>query len=135
MTAQDLKQIHAIKQEIKMWEEKLVELETKALAHGQVLTGMPGGNKTSDNVAYIASDIVEVKKIIEGKLTELKRIEREIMDFINNIEDSYVRQIIFLRCVNCYTWGQVANKLNATPDGIRKTYFRYLDKELEKVKG
>ena len=82
MTAQDLKQIHAIKQEIKMWEEKLVELETKALAHGQVLTGMPGGNKTSDNVAFIASDIAEIKTIIEGKLTELKRVERETMDFI-----------------------------------------------------
>ena len=133
MTAQDLKQIHAIKQEIKMWEEKLVELETKALAHGQVLTGMPGGNKTSDNVAFIASDIAEVKTIIEGKLTELKRVERETMDFINNIEDSYLRQIVFLRCVNCYRWEQIAIKLGSSAESIKKMYQRYVYKELEKV--
>jgi len=132
MTVQDLKQIHAIKKEIKMWEEKLVELETKALAHGQVLTGMPGGNKTSDNVAYIASDIVEVKKIIEGKLAELKQIERETMSFINNIEDSYMRQVIFLRCVNCYRWEQVALKLGSTPESIKMLYYRFVKKELEK---
>ena len=53
----------------------------------------------------------------------------EVQDYINSIDDSYIRRIITMRVIDRKTWAKIATDIggNNTPDGIRMTYNRFLE--------
>jgi DNA-directed RNA polymerase specialized sigma24 family protein len=69
----------------------------------------------------------EIKTLSE-RLAELEKNKAEITQFINDIPDLRTQRIFRLRIVKGFSWVQIAAKMNATPDSIRKTYARYLKK-------
>ena len=125
MTKDELKQIYYINKEIKMWQRELDRLQCKSLAGGTSIDGMPRGNGTNDKVADIAIERVEIEEIINGKLAEIQVQRKRIMNYINGIEDSLLRQIMFLRNVSCMNWKQVARELNITEGCAKMTYHRH----------
>lgn len=54
----------------------------------------------------------------------------DILQYIRGIEDSTVRQIVFLRCVKLKSWTNIAMLIggNNTADSVRMMYKRYLRK-------
>ena len=128
MTKEELKQIYYINKEILMWKKELERLECKSLVKGQELSDMPRGSGTSDKTADMAIEKAEIKTIIEGKLAEIQVQRRRILNYIDNIEDSLLRQIMFLRNVSCMSWGQVATELDTTIDCIKQKYSRHFRK-------
>ncbi len=128
MTKKELKQLYYIKKEIRMWQNKLNEITE---IQSPNLTGLPGGNKTSDSVSNLAIQKDEIKMIISGLLTKLRGKEREIMIFINSIDDSIVRQIIQYRYVEFMTWREISYKLYDRIDresSVRMIHDRFLKK-------
>lgn len=71
-------------------------------------------------------------KRLQGKLNrrmdELMDLVEETNEFIENIEDSLVRQIISLRYINGLTWEEVAANIGGgtTTESVRKTAERFL---------
>lgn len=67
---------------------------------------------------------------LESREIDLFELLSQVEEYINTIEDSYIRRIVSLRVVENMTWQQVANKLGGknTPDGIRKTFDRFIKK-------
>lgn len=71
-------------------------------------------------------------KRLQGKLNkridELMNLAEETNEFIKEIDDSLVRQIISLRYVSGLTWEQVAENIggNNTADSVRKVAERFL---------
>lgn len=130
MTKEELKQIYYINREIKMWQKELDKLECRSLAKGQVITGMPFNTGTSDPTFEIVAEKDRYRKVIDGLLARLQIERSRIIEYIEGIDDSLVRQIIFLRSVSCMSWNQVANEIGGTntEDGVRKIYDRYLSK-------
>ena len=55
---------------------------------------------------------------------------KKLILYISNIDDSMIRQIIFLRFVQGHTWVQVAAEIGGgnSPDSIRMMMKRYLAK-------
>lgn len=134
MTKRDLKQIYYIKKEIEVYEDELRELRYKSLAKGQQLTGMPtGSGTTSDQVGRLAVDIAETTKIIEGKIIELRKKEMQVYDFLGTIEDSWMRQIVYLRNVNLLSWNKIASKMggNNNEGNVKVAYHRYINSRLK----
>ena len=86
---------------------------------------MPKGSGTSDKVADLAIEKEEIREIINGKLTEIQVQRKRIMNYINGIEDSLLRQIMFLRNVSCMNWNQVAKELNSTENCVKQIYSRH----------
>ena len=129
MTKEELKQIYYLNKEIKMWQRELDAIECKSLIKGQVLTGMPFGSGVSDPTFNIVAEREKYRKIIEGKLAEVQVLRRKIIEYIDSIDDSLLRQIMFLRNVSCMTWGQVATELNTTVDSVKLKYSRHFKKE------
>ena len=125
MTREELKQIYYINKEIKMWQRELDRLQCKSLIGGQSLDGMPKGSGMSDKVADLAIEKEEIREIINGKLAEIQVQRKRIMNYINGIEDSLLRQIMFLRNVSCMNWKQVARELNITEGCAKMTYHRH----------
>jgi len=125
LTKEELKQIYYLNKEIKMWQRELDRLQCKSLAGGTNIDGMPRGNRTNDKVADMAIERVEIEEIINGKLAEIQVQRKRIMNYINSIDDSLLRQIMFLRNVSCMNWKQVARELNITEGCAKMTYHRH----------
>ncbi len=129
MTKKELGQIYSINREIQMWEKELESIHCKSLMIGQKITGMPRNSTgTSDKVGDMAATIVDIEDIIRGKLVEIQLQKKRIMEFISMIEDSQIRQIVFLRNISCMSWKDIAKEVggNNTADSVRKMYDRFL---------
>lgn len=129
MTKEELKQIYYINGEIKMWQRELERLQCKSLVKGQEITDMPRGSGISDKVADLAIERTEVEVIINGKLAEIQVQRKKIMDYINGIDDSLLRQIMFFRNVSCMSWNQVAKELGSTENCVKQIYSRHFRKD------
>lgn len=131
MTKHDLKQVYYINREIKMWQQKLEELNNKSYVGTPKLTGTPNGTITQNKVEADAIEKAEMSAIIAGLLVKLQRQQREIMDYINGIDDSLIRQIMVCRYVHLMSWTQVAMGIGGgnTSDSVRKVHDRFLRKK------
>lgn len=126
LTKEELKEIYYLNKEVKMWQRELEKLQCKSLIKGQEITGLPfgsGGNK--DKVGDMATDIADIEAIIRGKLAEIQVQRKKIIEYIDGIDDSLLRQIVFLRNVSCMTWRQVARELGNTESCVKQMYSRH----------
>ncbi len=131
MTKEELKQIYYLNKEIKMWQRELDRLQCQSLVKSPQITGMPFGGGISDKVANIAIEIAEIEAIIKGKLAEIQLQRKKIIEYINSIDDSIARQVIFLRCVSNLSFYDIAKEIGDgyTYDAVRQIYYRRLKKD------
>lgn len=128
MEKKEVEKIYEIKREIKLWKNELSKLKAKSIAKGQQITGtgFQVTNATSDPTAKAAIEITFVEQKIAEMIAERENQEAEIMKFIESIEDSQVRLIIYYRCVCCQSWRNVAiNMKGLTEDAARQMYHRF----------
>ena len=128
MTKSDLEQIYYLNRELKMWETELERVRCKSLV-GSPLPGNSHGSGVSDKVADRAERIIELENRIIAKRDEIQRLRDEAVAYIESIQDSLTRQIIYYRCVSLMSWRRVAYEVggNNTPDGVRMIYNRFME--------
>lgn len=129
MTKEELRQIYYLNKEIKMWRKELEDLKDKSLMMGQQITGMPrSASGKNDKVGDLAVTIMEIEENIEGKVLEIEKEKKILIEYIRGIDDSLIRQIVYLRNISCLTWKDIAVEIggNNTAEGLRKCYDRYL---------
>jgi len=114
-----------------MWQKELEKLECKSLVKGQIITDMPVARGVSDRVGDLAIEITDTEIVIKGILARIQLQRKKIIDYINTVDDSIMRQIMFLKNVSCMNWNEIANEVGGknTEDSVRKAYVRYLIKE------
>lgn len=134
MTVKELSQLYHLNRKIELDKERLTELEAQALSlGGGGLDGMPRTPGYANKIERLVAEIVDTKGIIAAKqaecIFERNRLERYIAD----IPDALTQNIFALRFINGLTWYQVAESVggNNTEDSVKKTCYRYLDKEKE----
>ena len=129
MTRKELSQLFYLKKEIKQDSIRLMELDKASAGSNTSITGLPHTAYISDKTV-IAADIADLKKEIEIKMDMCITQYNHLMKYIDDVEDSYIRQILTFRHVNGYSWVQVAMRMGGgnTEDGVRKAYSRYLKK-------
>ena len=131
MTKKELSQLYYLKKEIKEQQRRLKELEILATNCTANVTGLPNGNGVSDKIANYATEIADLKSLLDLNLKkcfyELNRLDR----FIQSIDDPLLRQIITYRFINGYSWAKISYTIggNNTPDGLRIKMMRFLDKK------
>ena len=133
MTKKELEQIYYITREINMWQWELDSLKTKSKVSSPALTGMPEGKGTTgDRVGNNATRIAYLEQKIKDKKSELEILRISITEYIMSIDDSLIRQIIKLRCIDLKTWTKIAIAVGGynTADSVRMIYNRYIDKNL-----
>lgn len=108
-----------------MWQMELDAVECKSLVKGQSISGMPFSGGISDPTFDIVAEKERYFKIIDGKLAEIQVARRKIMEYICNIDDSLLRQIMFFRNVSCMSWNQVARELGSTENCVKQIYSRH----------
>ena len=129
MTEKQLNQIYYLSKEKKMWENKLNEI-TEIKAMGYENSGAGRSSEVSSPVVRLAEQREKIRDIISAKLVEISYVEREILEYINTIDDSLIRQIMIHRHIELKSWVQVANAIggNNTAESVRKMHDRFLQK-------
>ncbi len=128
MTKKELSQLYYLKKEIKEQQKRLSELEALATSCTAKITGLPNGNGISDKIANYATEIADLKSLLDLNLKkcfyELNRLNR----FICSIDDTFIRQIMVYRFEHHMSWRKIARMLggNNKPESIRKRLYRYL---------
>ena len=128
MTFKDLSQLFYIKKEIEIIKNEISELNDRLLKITQNITDMPKSNGISDKISSITTELVYQKDMLSIKQMQLEIEKTRLTDFINSIDDSYLRLIFRYRFIECKTWQQVALSVggNNTADSCRMEAKRYL---------
>lgn len=129
LTKDELRQIYYINREITMWKHELDRLRCQSLVKSPVISDMPRGGR-SRGVADYAVEIADYEAVIEGLLARAQIQRKRILDFIGDIDDSVMKQIVFYRHISCMSWGEVAGAIGGgnTEDGVRMMYNRFFKK-------
>lgn len=116
-----------LNKEIERDEERLRELYAAATDTSCKITGLPHAPGTIDKTA-LAVEIAYLKQVIEDKLKRCYAEYNKIMEYINGVDDSYIRQIMTLRYIHGMSWQKIAHQMGGgnTGDGVRKACQRYL---------
>lgn len=129
MTKKELEQIYFLKRELMMWQSRLNELQADIALSSKFSDGMlySKTNSVSSPTESKAIRLAEVRKIVEGKLSEIQITIADIEEYIMSINDSITRQIIEYRCCKLLQWDEVAISLGEgyTAESVRQIYHRF----------
>ncbi len=130
MTKKELSQLYYLNREIEEQQRRLRELECLATSCTAQITGMPRSSGISEKLAKYATEIADLKALLDLNLKkcfyELNRLNR----YIESVDDSQMRLILSLRYINGLSWRQIAFSIGGgnTEDGVRKAHDRFLRK-------
>ena len=134
MTREQLRQLKYLKNEIKMLREQIDNLKTGIVS--DVVEGSESEfpyTKRRFTIAGADHEEYErkskrLRERLQRRVKDLMDLLEEINEYIADIDDSLLRQIVTLRHVNGLTWDQVAASIGGgnTADGVRKMHDRYL---------
>jgi hypothetical protein len=129
LVKQDLKQIYYLNNELKMWQDELRRLQDRIERGPKWYDGMPHSSEVGDPVGNIATELANCKMMISCKEFEIQIQRNRIIKYIDDIEDSLLRQIIFYRCVSCMGWKEVAATIGgrATVASVTMAFKRHFD--------
>ena len=132
MTKKELSQLYYLKKEIQGQQRRIKELETLATRCSTTITGMPHGMGISDRVGKYASELSDLKNLLDLNIKkcffELNKLDR----YIQSVSDSLIRQIMIYRFINGYSWAKIAWNIGGknTADGLRIKLKRFLQNTL-----
>lgn len=97
------------------------------------ISDLPKGKSNTDQTSKRAIGETELEELISTAKTRAEVSKANIMKFINTIDNSVIRQIIFLRFIKIKSWKQVSIEIGGdnTSDSCRMMCNRYLN-ELNK---
>ena len=123
MTLNDFSQLLYLRKEIIVEQKRLEELEKAVEMQKISLPDIP-------DICLQSTDKERCKQLIEQCMKRSIQEYKKLILYISNIDDSMIRQIIFLRFVQGHTWVQVATEIGGgnSPDSIRMMMKRYLAK-------
>lgn len=126
VTLKELSQYYYLKQEIKRYEEKIIELENKATSTTQSITGMPHNSGVSDKVGNNATEISYYRSQIELDKLKCKNELKRLDGYIRDINDSLTRQIFELRFIDRLKWQEVADIIGSSEYSVKHICYRYI---------
>ena len=135
MTRQKLTQITHLKREIELLEDQILNLEA-----GIVTDKVRGSlshhpwTETSFKITgfdreELSQKMERLKRKMQRRVDDLLELRTEIIEFVEGIDDSLLRQVIILRHVNGLSWEQVAAEVGGgnTGNTLQKMHDRYFE--------
>lgn len=130
MTKKELSQLHNLNIEIQNDKKRLQELLNLINGRAFKLSDMPHGTWINDNTSLYACEMADLKLKIEQNIKKCWIEANRINQFIQNIDDSFMRQIIRLRYIDDLNWKQVALSIGGgnTEDSVKQACHRFIKK-------
>lgn len=129
MTRNEVNQVYYLNREIEMWQRVLGEMRESG-PQSPKLDGMPRGRIITDPTGDAASVRADIERVIENLLYSIQIQRKRIYEYIGEIDDSLMRQIIMYRCMSLCSWEETATYVGGgnTADSVRMKFNRHFEK-------
>lgn len=130
MTVKELSQYLHLKREIQLLQDEILTLEASAEPSAQVLSGVPGVGSSANKIADCACKAADLQKLLRERQEVCKQELLRLEQYIANVQDSQMRQILRLRYELGCKWHEIPQKLGLDGDGStqRKQHNAFLKK-------
>lgn len=130
MTNKELNQLYWLNREIELDKQWMKKMNLEVLKKRRGERGLLPSLADMEDVEKIEKEIMLCKKLVESKVEKCFIEYKKLLDFIETVEDSYMRMILTLRHVNGLNWRQIAFHIGGgnTEDGVKMAYHRFLKK-------
>ncbi len=134
MTLNELSQLYWLKKEIEADRQRLKILRMKADAPTSDWSAVPGVHSFGNKLEAIAAKELELEELIEHKIMRCIGEQIKLEKYIEDIPDSYMRQIFTMRFIYNFSWLKISMKLGGgnTEDAVRVAVRRYIQKSAGK---
>ena len=131
MELKDVQQVYFISKEIAMYERELEKIKAAVGTRSPEMSDMPKGNTQKNMVEEYSVNIKYYEEMIEKAKARAEVEKIKIMEYVESIDDSLMRQIIFYRHILLLPWGIVAREIGGrnTADGLRMIHKRFFRKK------
>ena len=139
MNKDQLRQLRHLKREIELLQDQIINLESEIVT--DKVRGSDPRHPYTEKSFYITGFAHEehsrkmkrLKERLQRRVDDLLELRTEILEFVESIDDSLLRQIIVLRHVNGLSWRQVAREIGGgnTADGVRMIHDRFLKRDVK----
>lgn len=127
------KEIVEVQERIAKTQKQIDKIEEEGAVVDKVLGG-EGGIQSFRIEGFPYPEYKRKKASLYRRKAQLADLELEILDsladieeFLNTLDDSYMRRIISLRFVERLSWRQVARRVGGnTEDSVRKAFERFM---------
>ncbi|MDF2537427.1 MAG: hypothetical protein K0S76_448 [Herbinix sp.] len=109
-----------------MLKKQLEELKSRSYIKGQEITDMPFGSGTSDKTCDRAIAELEIEELYDIKLKELYLVRGRIERYINAVDDTELRLILRLRCINNMNWDCIGDEIGMDRRTASRKYYKYI---------
>ena len=112
--------------------ELLENLRAAAYPASPALTGMPHAPGVKDKIGDLAVEIADLETRIEYIESEIEKQKSAVEDFVQTIDDPYLRTLFRLRFERGLSWKDVASVLGGgnTEKTAKEACYRYMKKLL-----
>ena len=130
MTNKELSKLKYLKKEIEVLRFRIKELENVAQSCSSNITGMPPNNKISDKVGKYASEIADLKCLLDLKMKECFFELNRLTRYIEEVDDTFVKLIMNYRYIHGYSWQKTAYAIGGrnNSESLKKRLYRFLNK-------
>lgn len=134
MNKEQLSQLRYLKREIEMLKKQIEDIDL-TMTTDTVKGSSPYFPYVEHSIKIRGIDykgynekIERLQRKLNRRVEELIDLVEDMNDYINNIDDSLIRQILTLRYINGLEWKQVAESIggNNTADSVRMMHNRFL---------
>jgi hypothetical protein len=135
MNKDQLRQLRHLKREIELLQDQIINLESEIVT--DKVRGSDPEHPYTEKSFYITGFAHEehsrkmkrLKERLQRRVDDLMDLRAEILEFVEGIDDSLLRQVIILRHVNGLTWDQVAKEVGGgnTGNTLQKMHDRYFE--------
>ena len=124
-----LEQLRWLRGEVNGLSQRIAELELAAQGGVGRITGMPGRGRLRDRTGEYAARIADLSARLEARRLRCMELLGALYAFIDDIDDSLLRQIFTYRYIDGETWQAVAVRIGETDEQYpRRLHNRYLQR-------
>ena len=122
-----LEQLRHLRGEVDMLSQRIAELELAAQGGTGRITGMPRSTRRRDRTGEIAVKLALLWDRLEARRARCLDLLGALYAFIDDIDDSLMRQIMTYRYIDGETWQGVAERIGEKDEQYpRRIHNRYL---------
>ncbi|MEE0015733.1 MAG: hypothetical protein UE866_00720 [Clostridia bacterium] len=126
MTLKELNQLYYLSVEIAHLKKEIEKRENQSDIRAQVITGMPFGGKLSDPTGERGTELSDNKMLLNLALIKAEIEKNKIERYISQIDNSEMRTIIRLRCIEFRTWEQIGAELHMHRTTAKRKISNYI---------
>ena len=129
MTLEESKQIHYIIKEIGVLQKELAELRMKNPYKQNIVTDMPRGGRSCSDLSDYANEVMELEDMLNYSLRKLQRERKKFEQFLTTVDNSEMRLILRLRCINNMGWFDIGTELNMDRRTASRKFYKFFKEQ------